>query len=397
MDSATPKYPLASDTVDQEDISKLIEWLKTNPRLTMGEMTKEYERRWAKWLNRKRSAVFVNSGSSANELMYYTLHCSSKLMNKKVIVPSVGWVTTIAPAIQFGFEPIMCEADPDTFGLDLNHLEELLKRHHPATVMLVQVLGVPHKMDEVLALKNKYGFLLLEDACASVGSSYRGKRVGTFGDMSSFSTYYGHQSPTVEGGLVFTDDHEFHNILVMIRSHGWGQHLDPETYNRIFSKYNIDTAHRPFAFFYPGFNVRPTDIQAVIGLGQLDKLEWTIKRRSENHELYRTRLGRNFYIQKYSSDMEVCSIHFAILAQNSEQRDKIARALTKNSIETRLYSAGNLGLHPFWYDNYGKFQAPMATRIYNCGLFLPNNPSLEPKDIEFISNVVLRSIEITDV
>ncbi len=389
MDSATPKHPLAGDTIDREDIEKLIAWLRTNPRLTMDEMTKQYEKKWAEWLG-SNHAVFVNSGSSANQLMYYTLLCSSKLMNKKVIVPSVGWVTTISPAIQFGFEPIMCEADPDTFGLDLSHLEELLKRHHPATVMLVQVLGVPHKMDEILALKEKYRFLLLEDACASVGSSYKNRKVGTFGDMSSFSTYYGHQSPTVEGGLVFTDDQEFYNILVMIRSHGWGQHLDPETYNRIFGKYNIDTAHRPFAFFYPGFNVRPTDIQAFIGLGQLDKLEWTIKRRRENHELYRGLLGDYVYTQNYDKDSVVSSIHFAILAKDSTERDKIATSLKENGIETRLYSAGNLGLHPFWYDNYGKFQAPMATRIYDCGLFLPNNPSLEPKDIELISNVVLR-------
>lgn len=392
MDNATPKYPLASDTIDREDIEKLIVWLRTFPRLTMDEATKKYEQRWAEWLGKKH-ALFCNSGSSANLLMYYALLCSGKLMNKRVIVPSVGWVTTIAPAIQFGFEPIMCEADRDTFGLDLNHLEELVKKHRPATVMFVQVLGVPHKMDELLSLKNKYGFLLLEDACASVGSSYKHQKVGTFGDMSSFSTYYGHQSPTVEGGLVFTDDHEFHNILVMIRSHGWGQHLDSETYNRIFGKYNIDTAHRPFAFFYPGFNVRPTDIQAFIGLGQLDKLEWTIKRRVENHELYQQLLGDYFYTQKYDKDSVVSSIHFAILAKDSNERDKIATNLKENGIETRLYSAGNLGLHPFWYDNYGKFNAPMATKIYDCGLFLPNNPSLKPEDVEFISKVVLASRE----
>jgi len=384
------RYPLASDTIDKNDVLKLTEWLLTMPRITMDEKTKEYERKWAEWLGRKY-AVFCNSGSSANLLMYYALLCSSGLMDKKVIVPSTGWVTTVSPAIQFGFEPIMCESDEDTFGLDLVHLEELVKKHRPSTVMFVQVLGVPHKMEELLALKKRYGFILLEDACASVGSSYHGRKVGTFGDMSSFSTYYGHQSPTVEGGLVFTDNQELYNILVMIRSHGWGQHLDTETYDRIFSKYNIPTAHRPFAFFYPGFNVRPTDIQAFIGLGQLDKLEWTIKRRKENHELYRTLLGKSFRIQQYPSDVEVCSIHFAILAENSEQRDLIANALTENSIETRLYSAGNLGLHPFWYDNYGKFQAPMAKRIYDCGLFLPNNSSLEHSDIEFIADTVLKS------
>ncbi len=354
----------------------------------MGEVTKKYEKVWSEWVGRR--SVFVNSGSSANLAMYSVLDCSSQLMNKKVIVPSNGWATTIDPAIQLGFQPLMCEADPDTFGLDLDHLEELLEEHRPATVMLVHALGVPHKMDELMALKEKYEFILLEDACASVGSAYKGKRVGTFGDMSSFSTYFGHQSSSVEGGFIFTDNKEFYNILRMIRSHGWAKDLDEETYNNHFSKYNIDPAHRPFAFFYPGYNIRPTDIQAKIGLGQFEKFEWVRKNRIRNHELYKTLLRNDFGVQKYSSDeVEVCSISFAILAKDPEERDKVVHALNNNSIETRLYSAANLGLHPFWYDNFGKFLAPNATRLYSCGLFLPNHPDLERSDIEFISKVAL--------
>ena len=190
------KYCLAEDTIDKNDINALIEWLKTYPRLTKGELTLKFEKKWSDWLGKKYS-VFCNSGSSANLLMYYALLLSGVLKNKKIIVPSVGWVTTIAPAIQFGFEPIMCEADKDTFGLDLKHLEELLQKHNPSAVIMVQVLGVPHKMDELMALKEKYGFILLEDACAAMGASYHGKRVGSFGDMSSASLYFGHQISTI--------------------------------------------------------------------------------------------------------------------------------------------------------------------------------------------------------
>src|SRR5208282_417242 len=182
------KYHLAEDTIDNKDIDTLISWLKTYPRLTKGKITLELEAKWNRWVGSKYS-VYNNSGSSANLLMYYALLLSGRLKNKKVIVPSVGWVTTIAPAIQFGFEPIMCEADPDTFGLDLNHLETLLKKHNPGAVVLVQVLGVPHKMKAVEALKEKYGFMLLEDACAAVGAQTYGKKCGTFGDMGSFSFY----------------------------------------------------------------------------------------------------------------------------------------------------------------------------------------------------------------
>ena len=153
------RHFLAEDTIDNKDIDQLVAWLKTYPRLTKGKVTQEFEAKWSSWLGTKYS-VFCNSGSSANLLMYYALLQSGRLKNKKVIVPSVGWVTSVAPAMQFGFEPIMCEADKDTFGLDLDHLETLLQEHKPSTVLMVQVLGVPHKMDRLMELKKKYGFFL---------------------------------------------------------------------------------------------------------------------------------------------------------------------------------------------------------------------------------------------
>ena len=292
-----PRWCLAYDTIDRQDINRLVEWLQTYPRLTKGALTVEFESRWSQWVNASRS-VFCNSGSSANLLMYYALQASGRLRNKKVIVPSVGWVTSIAPAIQFGFEPIMCEADPDTFGLDLNHLEDLLKRHQPQTVMLVQVLGVPHKMRELMALKARYEFFLLEDACAAIGASYEGKKVGSFGDMASFSFYFGHQMSTIEGGMVSTDDKGLANLLLMLRSHGWSKDLDSDSHHALVTQHHIDDFHSPFVFYEPGFNLRSTDLNAFIGIGQLEKLDWMTEQRRANHERYLERLSANFYVQR---------------------------------------------------------------------------------------------------
>lgn len=385
------KYYLAEDTIDNKDIDALVDWLKKHPRLTKGPLTVAFEKKWSDWLGRKYS-VFNNSGSSANLLMYYALLLSGRLKNKKVIVPSVGWVTTIAPAIQLGFEPIMCEADKDTFGLDLNHLEELLKKHNPSTVIMVQVLGVPHKMDELMKLKEKYGFVLLEDACAAMGASYKGKHVGTFGDMASFSFYFGHQISTIEGGAVSTDDKQFNDLLLMIRSHGWGKDLDPAAHRALLDKYQVDDFHAPFVFYEPGFNLRPTDLQAFVGIRQVDKMEWLIERRSANHTFYKKLFGDRFVSQKAPEGSVICSIHFGMLAKDTAERKKIVRALEENGIETRIFSAGNLGLHPFWFNRYGKFSAPMADRIHYSGLFLPNHPSLKEEDIRFIAAVVLKSV-----
>lgn len=385
------KYYLAEDTIDSKDIQRLIAWLKTNPRLTKDKITLQFEDKWSRWLNRKYS-VFCNSGSSANLLMFYTLLTSGILKNKKVIVPSVGWGTSIAPAIQFGFEPILCEADSDTFGLNLDHMESLLKKHRPQTVMLVQVLGVPHKMNEIKFLKEKYNFILLEDACAAIGAAYHQTKVGAFGDMSSFSFYFGHQMSTIEGGMVSTNNKDFHNILLMLRSHGWSKDLDKKYHHSLIKKYHVDDFHTPFIFYHPGFNLRSSDLNAFIGIGQVEKLNWIISRRQKNHLIYKKHLGEKFYIQKPPLGSTICSIHFGLIAKDIKERGSIVKALNKNGIETRIFSAGNLGLHPFWYERYGKPDFPIANRIHHCGLFLPNNPSLKTKDIDFISKVVLSAI-----
>ena len=371
-------YHLAEDTINRQDIDRLVSWLKEYPRLTKNQVTVEFEEKWSKWVGQEYS-LHCNSGSSANLIMYYTLLISGRLKNKKVIVPSVGWVTSVAPAIQFGFEPIMCEADPDTFGLNLDELEMLLREHNPSTVMMVQVLGVPHKIDKILQLKEKYRFFLLEDSCAAIGAIYKGRKVGSFGDMASFSFYFGHQMSTIEGGMVSTNDREFINLLRMLRSHGWSKDLDHASHQALL------------VFYVPGFNVRSTDLNAWIGLGQLEKLDLMAQQRGEHHKRYCKLLGDRFYIQKSEPNCQIASISFGLIADNPEQRRSIVSALVKNGIETRIFSAGNLGLHPFWYERYGKASFPIADKIHHCGLFLPNHPALAESDIDFIARVVLNA------
>ena len=381
------KYHLAEDTIDEKDIDHLIDWLRTYPRLTKGPVTLEFEEKWSQWLGSKHS-VFCNSGSSANLLMYSALKESGRLKNMKVIVPSVGWVTTIAPAIQLGMEPVMCEADKETFALDLNHLEALIGQHQPSAVVLVQVLGVPAKMDDLLAMKDQHGFILLEDTCAAIGSKYQGRYLGSFGDMGSFSFYFGHQMSTIEGGMVSTNDKGLNDILLMHRSHGWSKDLDGGTRDQLVTDHEVDNFHSPFIFYEAGFNLRSTDLNAYLGILQIEKLDWITARRSENHARYLDHLGPHLYFQKPPEGSQVCSIHCGALAKDRQQRRSIVQALVDHEIETRIFSAGNLGLHPFWEKRYGRSSFPMADRIHHCGFFLPNHPSLELESVDSICQVV---------
>jgi CDP-4-dehydro-6-deoxyglucose reductase, E1 len=385
--SSEIKYPLAKETINDADVDALCDWLRSYPRLTKGDLTWQVEEAWANYIGTKH-AVFNNSGSSANLLMVYTAMQAGRINNKKIVVPSVGWVTTIAPAIQFGLHPIMVGPDKDTFGIDLDQLEKICEEERPDAVIFVQVLGVPHYKKRLLELKSKYNFTLLEDACAALGAAYDdGSMVGTIGDMSSFSFYFGHQLSTIEGGMVNTNDPELYDMLLMLRSHGWGKDLNEESYERLIQKYGIDDFHKPFAFFTPGFNLRATDLQAFLGLRQIDKAEWVSQRRNENHIRYAKRLEGVVQYQKWGNNFPV-SISFGALANSVAHRQEIVNRLVENKIETRLFSAGNLGVHPFWTDRYGSFEDDVSNKIHSCGFFVPNYPELTKEDIDFICKAI---------
>jgi CDP-4-dehydro-6-deoxyglucose reductase, E1 len=381
------KYPLAKETINEEDINALCDWLRSYPRLTKGQLTWDVEEAWAKYIGTKY-ALFNNSGSSANLLMVYAAIAAGRINNKKIAVPSVGWVTTISPAIHFGLQPIMVGADPKTFGIDLDQLEAVCEKDRPDAVIYVQVLGVPHYRERLLALKEKYGFILLEDACAALGASYSdGQMVGTIGDMSSFSFYFGHQLSTIEGGMVNTSDKELYETLLMLRSHGWGKDLPEESYNKLIKDAGVDDFHKPFTFFVPGFNLRSTDLQAFLGLRQIKKAGWVANQRRQNHLLYAKLLNGCVEFQDWQEHNPV-SISFGALARNTEHRKEIVSRLVDNGIETRIFSAGNLGRHPFWTERYGEFVDEMSDKIHSCGFFVPNYPEMSEDDIEFICGVI---------
>ncbi len=386
------KYDLAVDTIDRGDIERVIDWLCEYPRLTMDVETRRFERMWADWLG-VEYCVACNSGSSANLLMCAALESGGRAPGKKVAVPATGWATSIAPFLQQGWQPHICETDRRTFGIDAGGLEEIVKRERPDAVIIVHVLGVPNDMEPILRLQGQYGFELLEDCCASHGSRHRGQLVGTFGAMSSFSFYFGHHMSTIEGGVVCTNDRELYCHLLMARSHGWTKDLPADEYDQLADAYGIDPFHFPFTFVLPGYNLRPTDLSSFIGTLQLARLGEVVLRRVANHRLYQKLLDGYLDFAPGVPGDEISSISFCALARSPEERRAIVQGLDRRAIDTRLFTAGNLGRHPFWFERHGVFAAPVADRLYNCGFFLPNNQTLKNGDIEFIAGVVVAAVQ----
>tara|TARA_B100001173_G_C15616251_1_gene390993 strand:- start:22 stop:552 length:531 start_codon:yes stop_codon:yes gene_type:complete len=173
----------------------------------------------------------------------------------------------------------------------------------------------------------------------------------------------------------------------MLRSHGWGKDLPKELYKKKMVENNIDPFHEPFTFLIPGLNLRSTDLQAFIGLRQVEKANWLSKRRIRNHKEYGRLLEKHFEFQDWGND-NPCSISFGALAESEEHRKEVVSTLVDNGVETRIFSAGNLGLHPFWIERYGEFHGEVANKIHSRGFFLPNYPELELSDIKIISNLI---------
>ena len=375
---------LVKDTIDNDDIDRLVDWLKTYPRLTKGEVTLEFEKKYSEWLGRKYS-VFCNSGSSANLLMLSALQQGGYLTNNKVVVPSVAWATDLAPVMQLGLEPILCDSNKRDLSVDLKHLEKIFEEQLPSVLLFVSVLGLVPEMDKVESLCKKYDVILLEDTCESMGCEFRDKKLGTFGKMSSFSTYFGHHISTIEGGIISTDDFRLYELLKSIRSHGWDRDLSVETQIKLQQDWDISEFNSLYTFYYEGFNMRSTDLQAYIGLNQIDKLHRWGLNREDNLYKYLELIDDSQW--KPTIDLNDFNSNFAYPIIHSN-RDEIVEGLQKANVEVRPMICGSMGTQPFYVKKYGRLELPIVTEIDRHGFYVPNNPHLEYSEIEYICETI---------
>jgi len=378
---------LVSDTIDREDINALIEWLKQEPipKLTKGELTKELEEKWAKKVGAKHS-VFVNSGSSAILLLLAALKEKGVFSkNKKIVVPSLSWLTDVSSPMQLGLKPIFVDCNLRDLSVDLDHLEKVFKKEKPAALILVHVLGFVPKMKDLVELCRKYDVKIIEDVCESMGSKYEGEHLGsspvTLGSV--YSTYFGHHISTIEGGFINCNDSEIYHLLLALRSHGWDRDLPKNIQNEWRSNHKLDDFDSLYTFYYPGFNLRSTDLQAFLGLRQIEKLESFAKKREENFWIYNKNIENTMLKIEISDKDFISNFAYPIV---SPSRKNIVNALNKANIEVRPLIAGSLAEKPFWTGKKPKM--PNCELINKYGLYLPNHQGLEKDQILQICSIV---------
>lgn len=382
---------LVSDTIDRADINSLVEWLSQDeiPRLTKGELTWELEKKWAKKIGTKYS-VFVNSGSSSILLTLATLKETNRLKNLKIVVPSLSWATDVSSPMLLGYDTFMCDCNLEDLSCDLKKLEDLFIKENPSVFILVSPLGLVPNMEKVVNLCKKYGVILLEDVCESMGSKYQGEYLGSFGFASFYSMYFGHHLSTIEGGFINTNDEGFYHQMLMMRSHGWDRDLPKEVQKDIRESYGCSDFDGLYNFYLPGMNLRSTDLQAFIGLRAIDKLDNYSSKRRENFKYYISKLKTNKLFLEEKPNDYVSSFAIPVV---HPMRNDIIRDLQDEGIEVRPLIAGNMANKPMWYGRQRKL-GRVDGNLENCelldkqGFYVPNHQDLSKEDIDKIVNII---------
>lgn len=365
-----------------EDLQAVIGFLKQeDPILTQSSQVRAFEKEWSEWLGVKYS-VFVNSGSSANLLSISALR--QTYGPGEVIVPTLTWVSDIASVIHCGFKPVFVDIDPRTLGMDNDQALKKITRETKA-VFLTHIMGYnalsQHLLDELRARN----IPLIEDVCESHGATFHGKKLGTFGLMSNFSFYYAHHLSTIEGGMVSTNDQKLYEMIRMLRAHGMVRESGSEEIKKAYQEKYPDLTP-DFIFAFPAYNMRSTEINAVIGRSQLKRLDKNNKKRTENLKFFLENLDS----KKYQTDFEIEGSSNYALTLILRQPDQVLyqnviEAFKKHGIEFRRGTSGggNQLRQPYLRKLFGsEFEKyPHIEHVHFYGFYIGNYPALEKKKV----------------
>ncbi len=370
------KWPLINDNILQSDKEVLSDFILNSNRFTNGPKVKEFEEAWSKWLGVKYS-VMVHSGASSNYITTSIVR-EKKGNGGEIIVPPIGWVSDISSVINTGYTPVFVDVDLDTMAISYENIKEAINENTKA-IVLVHALGFNGINDKIIELAKEHDLLLIEDCCEAHGATYKNQRVGSFADMSCFSFYFGHHMTTIEGGMVCTNDKEIYELARMFRSHGMTREASQETHD----KYAKPDVNPLFTFAVPGYNMRSSELNAVLGLTQLPRLDSNIEIRCNNLKTWLDNLDSNLYITQYTDEG---SSNFALpLLLKENIMSEVCRILEEEKVEYRLGTAGggNQARQPYLQKFPYKIVGDLnnSNYIHDYGLYIGNHTDLTEKQI----------------
>lgn len=395
--------PVSGKVIDGDDIRSVVDSV-LDAWFTTGRFAEEFERKLARFVG-VRSASLVNSGSSAN-LVAVSALTSSKLGERRlqpgdeVITVAAGFPTTVNPIIQNRLVPVFVDVNLPTYEIDISQLESA-RSDKTKAIIIAHTLGNVFDLDAVTTFARKYNLWLIEDCCDALGSTWKGRRVGTFGDIATLSFYPAHHITMGEGGAVLTDKP---NLQVLIESYrDWGRDCwcHPGKDNTCGKRFDWQLGTLPcgydhkYIYSHIGYNLKATDMQAALGLSQMEKLSGFIERRKENFGFLSAALKPcDPYLllpePTPGSDPSWFGFPIGVKKQAPFTREQLVRALESNKIGTRLLFAGNLLRQPAYegleYRAIGNL--PNTDYVMNNVFWIGVYPGLTRPMLEFTARII---------
>jgi len=378
-------WPLMKNNITRADLDAVIGYLSQNdPVLTHSEQTQAFEKEWSAWLG-VRYSVFVNSGASANLLTMAAL--KETFGQGEVIVPPLTWVSDIAAVMQNGLTPVFVDIDRRTLGMDTSQVLDKINSKTRA-VFITHVLGYNALNQKLLEELKRHDIPLIEDVSESHGAVFKEKKLGTFGLMSNFSFYYAHHMSTIEGGMICTNDQRLYEMVRMLRSHGMVREAISDDVKRGYLEKYPDL-NSDFIFAFPSYNVRPTEIGAVLGRSQLKRLNENNKKRILNLDIFLSNLDPSKFQTNFAKEGN-CNYAFSLVlnAPDIALRDRVEGTLHRHGVEFRrgLSGGGNQLRQPYLRrllgDEFERY--PNVNHVHFYGWYIGNYPDLKEQKITML-------------
>lgn len=390
MNNKSINYNFSSYTWEKKEISEILKVVNSG-YYSMGKKVNEFENKFAKYTGVKY-AVMTNSGSSANLLgvaSQFFLKKNKLKRGDEVIVPATGWSTTYAPLTQYGLKLKIVDIDIESLNIDFSLLKKSISKK-TKMICAINLSGIPADLHKIRKLSDKHNIILYEDNCEGLGASINNKKTGSFGNFASHSFFFSHHMSTIEGGMITTNSFEVYNILKCLRAHGWSRDLSPKNdLNRI----NKNDFLEQYKFLLPGYNVRPNEINAAVGLVQLSRIDKMISIRRKNLKLFEKYFSndKRFFIPK--TNFFNSSFAFSLIINNNinKKRSKIFNLLRKSKIDFRMIAGGCFTEHASknFYD-YKIYQnkLPNSLNVHYNGFWIGNSSKDLTKEIENLYKVL---------
>ncbi len=384
---------------DAADIQSLVD-SSLDFWLTTGRFAAQFEQSFARYFG-VRGATLVNSGSSAN-LLALTALTSPRLNERRlmpgdeVITVAAGFPTTVNPILQNGLVPVFVDVQLPTYNIDASLLEQALSEHTRA-VMIAHTLGNPFDLKVVKKFVDRHQLWLIEDCCDAVGSTYEGRKVGTFGDLATVSFYPAHHITMGEGGCVLTEKPLLKTIVESFRDWGRDCWCDPGKENTCGKRFNWELGELPcgydhkYIYSHIGYNLKLSDMQAAVGVAQLDKLSGFIEQRKANFRALRRGLAdlEDLFLLPEAtpgSDPSWFGFPIAVRPDSSLTRNAVVQYLEARKIATRLLFAGNLMRQPAYANSHFRVAGslPNTDFVMNHVFWIGVYPGITAPMIDYV-------------